>query len=458
MIKLDVKLHHKLIVFFILCLLLQVFVLTFLHPLYLDDWYYSFMDFGSSERVTSLLDIVKSQYNHYFVWGGRTVAHLLAQFFILAPKWVHAVANSFVYVGYVYLIYRFANLNKPSNVVVVVVAAMLAWFGHNHFPETVIYLTGSCNYLWCTFIILLFFYSYYKLFFQEDYKVKDNLFRSVAFFVAGIVAGWTNENMCLILVLSIVLLFIYAFKTKKSLPSWFYSGAIGCMIGATFLLLAPGNTERLLIMYPEKVGLVDRIVSQFTTMSELYLSLVLPFVVIFVLLFVVSYRRQKNRRELKLATCFFVASHLSFFVMIGSPTMPIRATFGTMTLMIIGIAILYANLSFGKKWYRILNYIAIGLIFTYYLYSYNLIYFYTRYMHDFMASRESYIEQCKQNGVFDVELEEEFIGHKKFGTYELDEDPTIGHNPTYARLFGLKSVRINRDKQNKTEHIDDERK
>ena len=59
-------------------------------PLIWDDYVYSYIfEAGSfrgplpdsAQRVNGFKDIFISQWNHYFLWGGRTIAHVLAQFF-----------------------------------------------------------------------------------------------------------------------------------------------------------------------------------------------------------------------------------------------------------------------------------------------------------------------------------------------------------------------------------------
>ena len=59
-------------------------------PLICDDYVYSFiwqdkiMGIAlpeTAEKISGITDIIYSQWQHYFSWGGRTVAHSLAQFF-----------------------------------------------------------------------------------------------------------------------------------------------------------------------------------------------------------------------------------------------------------------------------------------------------------------------------------------------------------------------------------------
>ena len=53
-------------------------VLNILTPLISDDFAYLFI-YGENVRVTSVGDIIQSQINHYYQWGGRSIAHFIAQ-------------------------------------------------------------------------------------------------------------------------------------------------------------------------------------------------------------------------------------------------------------------------------------------------------------------------------------------------------------------------------------------
>ena len=82
---------------------IMMLVLNLLTPLLADDYSYGLS--LDNTRLNSILDIINFQINHYLTWGGRTVAHTIAQFFLLFPKWVFSIANTFAYIALIYLIY-----------------------------------------------------------------------------------------------------------------------------------------------------------------------------------------------------------------------------------------------------------------------------------------------------------------------------------------------------------------
>ena len=130
-----------------------MFVLNFLTPLIADDFSYSF---GADGRIKNLYDIYNKQVDHYFTWGGRTVAHTVAQIFLLFPKIIFSIANTFAYVLLIYLIYRVARGKSEDKPILVIAINLLLWFVLPVFGQTCLWLIGSCNYLWTTDIILIF--------------------------------------------------------------------------------------------------------------------------------------------------------------------------------------------------------------------------------------------------------------------------------------------------------------
>ena len=65
-------------------------------------------------------------------------------------------------------------------------------------------------------------------------------------FLFGILAGWTNENsVCWILLF--LLIFIVRFRNREGMENWMIAGLIGMLTGYALLILAPGNTARLLV-------------------------------------------------------------------------------------------------------------------------------------------------------------------------------------------------------------------
>ena len=71
--------------------------------------------FGVNGRLHSFIDVIEKQIQHYFTWGGRSVAHTIAQTFLLFPKILFSIANSCVYLLLIWLIYlNIKGINKKG--------------------------------------------------------------------------------------------------------------------------------------------------------------------------------------------------------------------------------------------------------------------------------------------------------------------------------------------------------
>ena len=78
---------------FLVLIFASMLILNFLTPLLADDYSYGLN--LNEKRIASIMDIFDYQVWHYFNWGGRTVAHTLAQILLVFPKAVFNILNSF---------------------------------------------------------------------------------------------------------------------------------------------------------------------------------------------------------------------------------------------------------------------------------------------------------------------------------------------------------------------------
>ena len=224
------------------------FVRNALTPLSYDDYSYAFMWrtdetivdsmadrlIDLQHRITSLSDIVESQYEHYHSWGGRTVAHCFVQFFVLIGKGAFNVANALTFGLLIVLINRLATGKELSAFRVLWIFFGL-WIAIPNWVLSTQWLTGSCNYLWTATLQLLFLYCFISL---KEPKLLLPL---------GLIAGWTNEASGAVLIL-LSAYFIYRSREKNL---WQAAGLLSMMIGYALLMLAPGNLNRLQLTNPD---------------------------------------------------------------------------------------------------------------------------------------------------------------------------------------------------------------
>lgn len=339
-------------------ILLSVFMLFFwmyqTTDFWADDLVYMNI-FGTNEPVRTIRDVFVSQYEHYFIWGGRTVAHLIVQTLLLLNKPFSSMANAIAATALVYMCYHYSN---KKHVLSLLLAISFVYFFNPDFEETTRWLTGCCNYVWTILLCLLFFLPYVR--YVENHEEKNSIYKSCLMLIGGILAGWTNENIGPVFVLMSFTIIIWSRIKLGKIPVWTVFGLIGVTIGTALLLLAPGNGVRSADIATEiNVGYsvlktlmvrcyyIERAV--FTCLFPTLLALGLT---LYVTIFI--YKIYPDM----ISIMFICAGILSVGAMILSPTYPIRATYGSMILFVIALMRTTVNLLENGQFFKKIYYVA----------------------------------------------------------------------------------------------------
>lgn len=248
--KLSAKKSNKVNLFFLIFSIFIVFALMFVlnyyTPLYFDDFRYIY-SWDTYEKISNVYQIFPSMKAHYQTMNGRIPVHFLAQLFLLIPPIAFDIVNSAAFALFIFVICYFSvgslkDISAPKYLL----SFALIWFFTPSFGESFLWLTGSTNYLFGPLIAISFLFPYIKTF-KNGFKIK-NIFLTVVFsflyFVWGILAGWTNENISLCIIIAQILFVIIALLSKEKLQVWMVSGIIGNIIGTTILFSSPSYSER----------------------------------------------------------------------------------------------------------------------------------------------------------------------------------------------------------------------
>ena len=240
------------------------FVRTTLLPLSHDDFAYAFvwdgehggnleaMQFGTPEaeyreRVSSLADIFDSMASHYMTWGGRIFAGFFAQLFIWLGKPSFDIANTVMFILLVTVVINLSNTWLKLS------RTALAWVFFSLFilsaasVTSMLWLTGSCNFMWMAFFQLLFLTPYVKALRSHD--ATSSPLKIALMFVLGLLAGWSNEAGALA-VICLTAFFVRRSKSLGIFRTWMATGLSAAIIGCVFMLFAPGNFARFGFLYP----------------------------------------------------------------------------------------------------------------------------------------------------------------------------------------------------------------
>ena len=395
-------LNEKNIILF--TIFISMLALNYLYPYISDDYTYMYK-YDNFERIKNISDIFFSMKDHYFLWGGRVLAHSLASVFLLLPKNIFNICNSIMYTIFIYLIYLIGRRNNKDNYNYLFIIHLLIWFINISFGEVTLWLTGSCNYLWTSVIILLFLYLFHK----ENKNV-------IIFSILGILAGMCNENFSLSIIFVCILFVIFNknYRNKNN-----YIGIIFLIIGYLFLFLASGNFIRA------SAG-VNNIIT--ITQKILYLIKVFSLLIIFILL--LSYVLYKKNKLKKDYLIYILGSIICILFLVVAPTFSLRATIGTLIYNLIIIIDILFSFKFDLNKYI---YLILGIIYLIsYLYTLQDTYNLNKYINNLnnFKNKDVVINRYKRTTKRVINLD-------MFNSYKNDII-----NKKIAKYYHLKSIKF----------------
>lgn len=340
---------------FIYLTIIFLYVMFFAYniPHFSNDFRYMLIE-GTDDRVSSVADIVLSQYRHYFTWGGRTPPHVLAQLLLLSGKLAGAFATALCFVLLIYLVNvlakgSFVNPLKIESTALLMSFSLL-YLCLRNFGEVLFMLVTSCNYLFTTTFVLLILVPFVKALESDKDDsslskgfVLKNIFNFLIF-LCGLTAGWCNENTGFALC-SVTFLYLVYMLRKKKLSAFMVAGFTGMCTGFLILVLSPGNAARMHMM--ESTGGFDYFSHIFTAIGVFNLSLLenLPLIIAFLYLLFTVYKKgliKKYKQSIVCTLYLYAIGFVSLSVMIFSPNFPARsATVFTVFTLIASLKLYY---------------------------------------------------------------------------------------------------------------------
>ena len=452
---------NMIFVFFSIAFLIR----NLLIPLVADDYSYAFIwngDGGGNilynispdlHRINSFHDILLSQWSHYFTWGGRTVAHTLVQLFVWFGKPLFDIANTIVFITLVLLIFKLSNISYKSITRLSLMWILIGiWVCVSDFIGTIIWLTGSCNYLWMSVLQLIFLVPY-LLSLYSNQNISP-----VLMFPLGVLAGWSNEIggfSVLFIAVSIMILM----KSKRTLQNWAITGLAAFIIGYSLLIFAPGNFHRAVISN-----------TNFHYSMELFMSYLKgPFQNVMlhesVLYIPIIYYFVKQRHNLNInlsmifsnpssiikkfsaeeitILLFTIAGLMIPILMLFSPEFPLRSCFMSPILLLVASTTAIKQLKINN-----LNYALKYIVSTIWLISIAGAFYADCSVYRQMQQRLELIEQQRDNDLVSVPR---LHGFNRLGKVlglriyiseigDLDSDPLSGHNIVFAKYYNVKQI------------------
>lgn len=417
---------------------LMMLLLNILTPLIADDFSYSFNIDG--EKLGSFLDVINYQITHYFKWGGRTVAHTIAQSFLLFPKPFFSIMNTFVYVLLVYLIYLHSKGdNKDDNPLILILIHFGLWFLVPVFGQNCLWLIGSCNYLWTTTLILLF------LLIIRKNSQKETFFKIIGMLLFGIIVGWTNENTSfgLIIITAGTLIISKKENKKRKILKYQFSGLVGTIIGFIILIIAPGNFVRSSIL-EDNTFIVIKFLKRIVDATLGMLDYTLPLLIVITILFAIYIY---NKKTINYSVyIFLLGSFLTIYAMVLSPTFPERAWFGVIVFLLIACLQLIYNIQSIYKPYKVTLVVTVIIISFFYIPQYIITGREILELNRIWNFRVEYIRNEKSNGNMEIEVGSYSSQNKHnpvYGLSDISSNKEDWPNTDIAKYFQIKSIKSN---------------
>lgn len=320
------------------CLLIVAIVFIFMFILNIktyfvsDDYVYQFIFTGryptvDTKTIGSVFDIFISMTNHWNLWGGRVFNHALLQLLFMFGKIPFDLFNSFMFVLLGILVYKHAVAKKIYKPFLLLTIYASIFILSPQPGSTFIWKSGSANYLWVADFFLLISLIYKR--YYETNNTKDDVWRVFFLFILGIIVGCGSENGSFAMIF-MLLFYVFIYRKKEvKIPKWSIAGLVGCILGFSFLILAPGNYIRADLMYAKRSLSIASLFERFMEITNFsYEFLMVVTIAVIVSLILLSKKKQNNViNNYGVQIIFIITAIISIYSLVLSPYAPERSWF-----------------------------------------------------------------------------------------------------------------------------------
>lgn len=417
---------------------LAILVYNFLTPLMSDELLFD------ASLYQSFGDLVKEEYNNYMTWNGRTVVQFLLRCVLFWPKWLFNIVNSIIFVVLMLLIYWNVEGKQKYDFVIYALVNLMVWQFGVSFDQTVLWLSGACNYLWGATIILGFV-TFYRYKMKHADRIKHEKLLAAGMFFFGVFGGWCNENTSgggfLVILFSLVSYYL----VNKKIKLWMATGALGMFSGLLFMVLAPGNRARGALMRAEEEhqGILA-LVGRFLKINNAVNQYLFPMLVVIIVLLAYFVLKGRKLKDITNAVLFVVVAIATSYALIMTPQPMDRAYFGAGIFMTIAFVQVIAYIPKEELYLNALKYggVIAFTAFMFFVYCENGADL-ARILRE-VNEREEYILEQKAQGNLDLTvpmLRPEFETKYSFiYGQDVNEEPGSWGCYIYQKYYGLESL------------------
>ncbi|AKL10531.1 TPA: hypothetical protein I8271_004084 [Kluyvera intermedia] len=278
-----------------------------------------------------------AQLEHYNEWSGRVITNVFSAYMIkYANHSFYMGLNAAAFTTIVVLIsslpYTLLHGKFSVSPVGLIIIFTLMWIANPALAETSFWFVGAANYLWPSMYVALF------MVIVSLQKEKLSVWKIPFALAMGFMAGCSNENTSVVLILLTIGYFFHTNKFKISYPY-----LTGLLVGSAVLLLSPGSAKRSLAFTDwhalSFVGKLD--LQLFTRFPDSFMGFWQVYLVIIFMALCHSASGEKNRKPFFYGLFFFISAIMCNAAFLASPYMPERAYSGTLFMLLITTSFIF---------------------------------------------------------------------------------------------------------------------
>lgn len=272
-----------------------------------------------------------TQVKEYMEWSGKFVGHYMARVLLSGPEWVHPILTPIMFMLLVAggaLLALGAQWRERLCAWHLVVVAGLVWIALPAFGTVFFWRTGTGDYGYSLVWATLFLVPYRMWADRADFRLPGG----ALFVFAGILAGWSNENVGMLAILTALGVAAFRWRASGRVHLWAIAGIAGAALGWSMMMAAPGNAIRLAAVGGvEKIPLASmKALLRFVQFWSTEQIEMLPYFLAALLLAWMLRRRGLLKPAAWIpAVVFFLMAQASLAAFIASPSTPYRAMSAT---------------------------------------------------------------------------------------------------------------------------------
>lgn len=436
---------------------IAILIYNFLTPPMSDDLY---LKPGVYKPLSEILHACWIYYNN---WLGRIESEFYTRISDAFPKPVYNIVSSVFFIALIIALYcNIEKEEKYDNRILALISLYIWVFGID-FAQTMLWVCGACNYLWCLAIEFGFLAYYrYKINNTDSNaagKIWNRLPGLIGIFLWGLLAGNGNESSSG----GVFLLVLYfTFKTgiskgdeketyfariKKGFTGFEISGIAGFALGIIIMVIAPGNRIRGKVNVSEEsqTGLL-RYLARFIKINDIVVEYMAILIVVAVVLLVyIHLYHDKRLKDLCDIYIYIVVAAIAIYVLILTTIPMPRAFMGGSLILLLACLQLIQYIGRNDAIINTMIVSAIVVMFLFMAQSYvdnaaNLV----RILRE-LNIRQEYVDEQKALGKDSLELpmlrkewdnRYTFIYHHN----DVNEEPDSFGNRIYRAYYGLDEV------------------